>query len=272
MEKIINQVKSTWDKDLIIRFLYIKLAPYFQRDLEYFLKDNIEKERQYKQGFINRCPHIVCSTLSDYYVNLFKSFGIEAEKVIANSAHIPLFALVVKGDLGAYFLDPLNDLFSNQLGIRPYFFGIIPRYNTIRRTHPELVELPKQYIEEIDEELNIEYLDEYFEYLHKVLTIRQTAREFFGYDKNEKIDLKEDKYNFINDNLINLGNINGPFERAIFHKYLSQRILNHTERRFTTITLAGGKENPHVEVDIKVNGKIITYEEKHDKKYSLKKK
>lgn len=68
MNDIINQVKSNWSKDLIIRYLYIKLAPFFKRDLKYFLASQEEKENQYKQGFINRFPNIVCSTLADYYV------------------------------------------------------------------------------------------------------------------------------------------------------------------------------------------------------------
>lgn len=66
MENVINQVPSNWSKDLIIRFLYIKLALYFQRYLLYFLANKEEKERQYKKGFINRFLYIVCSNFSRF--------------------------------------------------------------------------------------------------------------------------------------------------------------------------------------------------------------
>lgn len=273
MDEIINQVKNTWSKDLIIRFLYIKLAPFVKRDLQYFLASDEERLQQYSLGFINRFPDIVCSTLADYYVELFNGFGINAKKVIATSSKIPLFAVIVEGDYGFYFLDPLNDLFSNQYGLRPYFFGVIPRYRTLRANHPEITQLEKEYVSELDEELNIKYLNEYFKALEPILKNRQRAREFFGYDKNENIDLKERKYKFINDRFINLGSVSGSFERALMYKYLSERLLNHTERRFTTTTLTGGLSNPHVEIEIKTKeGVILLEEEKQDNKYLLIKK
>ncbi len=273
MDEIINQVKNTWSKDLIIRFLYIKLAPFVKRDLQYFLASDEEKLRQYSLGFINRFPDVVCSTLADYYVDLFNSFGINAKKVIATSSKIPLFALIVEGDYGFYFLDPLNDLFSNQYGLRPYYFGIIPRYKTIRANHPGLTQLDKEYVSELDEELNIKYLNEYFKSLEDPLKNRQRAREFFGYDKNENIDLKEEKYKLMNDRFINIGNVHGTFERSQMYKYLSERLLNHTERRFTTATIIGGLDNPHMEIKIKTKeGIILLEEEKHNEKYMLIKK
>lgn len=272
MEEIINQVKSNWSKDLVIRFLYIKLAPYFQRDLLYFLANDEEKENQYKQGFINRFPNIVCFTLADFYVDLFKQFGIAAKKVIANSAKIPLFAVIVKGDYGWYFIDPLNDLFSNQYGLKPYFFGIIPRYKTICHNHPEIVKLSHEYVAELDTTLDINYLDDFFSNLHEKLTNRRAAKEFFGFSCEEAVDLKERKLQFYNDKLINLGNVNGPYERAQLYKYLNDRILNRTEKRFTKVRLVDGLDNPHISIELINYGENILYEEeKQDSKYVLTK-
>lgn len=273
MEEVINQVQSNWSKDLVIRFLYIKLAPYFRRDILYFLANDEEKEIQYKQGFINRFPHIVCSTLADFYVDLFKQFGINAKKVIANSAKIPLFAVIVEGDYGWYFLDPLNDLFSNQYGIRPDFFGIIPRYKTIRSTHPELIILSHEYVSELDKTLDINYLDDFFSNLHKILTNRRDAREFFGLPRNVSIDLKERKLQFYNDELINLGNVNGTFERAKLYKYLNDRILNRSEKRYTKVRIVDWIDNPHITFElINYEGSILYEEEKQNGKYVLTKK
>ena len=73
---LLKQVQSSWPKDVIIRYLYIKLAPCFKRDLKYFLAPEEVKEAEYAQGFINRFPDVVCSTLADFYVNLFFSLFI----------------------------------------------------------------------------------------------------------------------------------------------------------------------------------------------------
>lgn len=272
MDEVINQVKSSWSKDLIIRFLYVKLAPYFQRDLLYFLATDVEKEMQYKQGFINRFPNVVCFTLADFYVDLFKQFGIDAKKVIANSAKIPLFAVIVKGDYGWYFIDPLSDLFSNQYGLRPYFFGIIPRYKTICHNHPEMVKLSHEYMTELDITLDINYLDDFFSNLHQILTNRRDAKEFFGFPREVMIDLKERKLQFYNDTLINLGNVNGPYERAQLYKYLNDRILNRSEKRFTKVRLIGGLDNSHISIElINHEGSLLYEEEKQDSKYVLTK-
>ena len=46
MKEIINKVDKSWPKDYIIRYLYISLAPFFERDLNYFLLSDEEKYRQ----------------------------------------------------------------------------------------------------------------------------------------------------------------------------------------------------------------------------------
>lgn len=273
MRKIINQVQSNWNKDLIIRFLYIKLAPYVHWDLLYFLASEEEKERQYKQGFNNRFPHIVCSTLADFYVDIFKQFGINAKKVVANSAKIPLFSVLVEGIYGWYFLDPINDLFSNQYGLRPYFFGVIPPYKTILNTHPEMIKLPHEYINDLDITLDIKFLDEFFFSLHLVFTNRRDANEFFGLPREAKIDLKERKLHYYNEELINLGNVHAPFERAQLYKYLNDRLLNKGEKRFTKVRLTGGLENAYISIElINRDGSILYEEDNQNQKYVLIKK
>lgn len=268
----INQVKSSWSKDIIIRFLYTKLAPYFQRDLFYFLADEKDKEQQFRQGFINRFPHIVCSTLADFYVDLFKQFGINAKKIIANSAKIPLFAMIVEGEHGWFYLDALNDLFYNQYGLKPYNFGIIPTYKTVQSHYPEIIKLPKEYVAELDEELNLTYLDDYFSIFHHILSQKKEAYEFFGLKKESKEDLKERKINLYNENFINLGNVSGPFERAQLYKFLNDQILNRGEKRFTKVRLEGGCQHPHISLElINLNGSTFFEEIKQNEVYTLKK-
>ena len=38
MLKIIDSVDKHWDKDIIIRYLMVNLAPFFKKDLNFFLR------------------------------------------------------------------------------------------------------------------------------------------------------------------------------------------------------------------------------------------
>ncbi len=271
MDEVINRVQSNWSKDLIIRYLYIKLAPYFHRDLKYFLAPSAEKERQYLSGFINRFPNIVCSTLADFYVELFKKFNIQAEKIIANSSSIPLFAIIVKGDNGWYFLNPLEDLFNNQYNLKPKAFAIIPRYKTVKYNYPFLNLLPIDYIASLDDYLQIKYIDDYFLKMHKIFTNRVSANLFFGYDKDSHIDLKEDKIKFYEQHLINLGQVNGAFERAQLYNYLNEKLFNKGERNHIKVLIDGNYDNAFISINITNRSEEITYnEEKKDGQYILK--
>lgn len=162
---------------------------------------------------------------------------------------------------------------ENQYGLKPYFFGIVPRFETTRKNYPELVQLNREYVNELDEELDIEFMDDYFKAFESIMRSRHQAKEYFGFDKNDVIDLKEIKYKLINDKFINIGKVDGIMERAQMYKYLSDRILNHTERNFTTTKIVGDFYNYHIQVELKIGGEIVTLEEeKQDNKYLLIKK
>ena len=271
MDDVINKIQSNWSKDIIIRYLYIKLAPYFHRDLKYFLATNEEKEKQYQAGFINRFPNIVCSTLADFYVELFKEFNIKAKKVIANSSKIPLFALIVEGDNGWYFLNPLEDLFNNQYNLKPASFGIIPRFRTIKINYPYLTLLPQDYIVSLDDYLQIKYLNDYFNKMHKIFTNRVSANLFLGYDKESHIDLKEDKIKYYEAHFINLGQVEGTFERAQLYQFLNDTFLNRAEKNYVKVIISDYVNNPSISLYIYNKDSTIVYnEENNGNKYVLK--
>lgn len=273
MEDTLNSVPLTWSKDLIIRYLYIKLAPYFQRDLNFFLANEEEKLEQFNNGFEKKYPNIVCSTLADFYVDIYKQFNINAKKIIATSSKIPLFAVLVEGDLGWYFLDPLGDLFANQYGLRSNSFGIIPRFKTANRNYPEMVKLDKDYIADLDKDLGFtNYLNDYFKYLHKQLANRDQVYNFFAISRDENKDLRERKLQFYNDYLINLGNVNGLFERALLYKFLDDKILNRSEKRFVSSRIQKDTDY-YLLYEIGSKEETILYEErKKDDKFVLIKK
>ncbi len=245
MQKIINNVDKSWSKDLIIRYLYVRLAPFFKRDLKYFLASEEEKYKEYEKGFINRGFDIVCSTLADYYVDLFSSLGINAKKIVANSAKIPLFALIVEGDNGWYFLDPINDLFSNQYGLETTEFGIIPYYQSIKNNYPYLIFFTSEYIKEMDSFLGIDKsLSNYFKNLHLAIANRNSALDFFGVDAENYIGLFQKRMEFVSENLINLGQVNGPFERTKLYLFLERIIFFKSEKRNLKIYLDKGFQIP----------------------------
>ncbi len=264
MQKIISKVNLSWPKDYIIRYLYVNLAPFFKRDLKYFLASDEEKYRQYQQGFINRGLDIVCSTISDYFVNLFNSFGITAIKIAANSAKIPLFAIVVEGDHGWYFIDPLNDLFNNQYGLKTSEFGSIPHYKTLNNNFPNLISLPSDYIDEMDQSLGIDKsLSSYFEKLHTVMSNRNMAAAIYKMPTNDKSAMFERKMEFANEQLINLGNVKGPFERIRLYLFLEKVMFFKTEKKNLKIYLDKFYEVPraHIEYFNPYDKSIILFEE-----------
>ena len=273
--EILRQVKFDWPKDYIIRFLYVKLAPVFQRDLDYFLASDEEKLKQFNQGFINKTPYIVCATISDFYVEIFKKFGIKAERVRANSAQIPLFALVVWGDKGLYFLDPLNDLFRNQYGLRPNYFGKIPRYKTINNSHPNLVNLEHAYIDTIDSALGLQTLYDalhgFMNQLHTKLASRNSAFDYFGLERNNLFNLTQRKLQFYNDKLINIGDVKGPFERALLYAYLNGKLLDHRERQGMVVKINEDRDDPSLRIKLVRGNNEASYQECfEDNKYVLK--
>lgn len=274
METIINNVKTNWSKDHTIRYLYIKLAPFFQRDLKYFLATEEEKFKEYSQGFINRGRNIVCSTLADYYVELFQIFGIRAKKIAANSAKIPLFTVIVEGDHGWFFIDPLTDLFNNQYGLKTTEFGAIPHYKTLEKNYPFLEKLPKEYIDKIDEDLELpKTLDDYFRNLHLEMTNKHLIRKRFK-TENE-IEIFRNKIEFSNQELINLGKVNDPFERIKLYLFLERVLFFKKEKRNLKIWLNNDYEIPRAQLEYTNfnTGNSALYQEiKEDNQYVLKRR
>lgn len=274
MKAIISSVDTLWPKDYIIRFLYIKLAPFFQRDLKYFLATDEEKYQQFSQGFINRGRNIVCSTLADYYVGLYARFGIKAKKIAANSTRIPLFAVIVEGDTGYFYINPLNDLFNNQYNLRTTEFGVVPHYKTLNNNYPFLHSLKSDYLNQIDNDLNLpETADNFFKTLHLKMTNRNFIRNNFNVEDNEKEKIFEHKMIFSSNELINLGKVSGAFERIKMYLFIEKIIFFKQEKKNLKIWLNKKYElpRPNIEYTNFSTGNSVAFEEVEEKgKYVLK--
>lgn len=273
LRDILNSVSSRWSRDQKIRFLYKNLASFVYRDLHYFLQDDEEKKRQFSSGFVDRFPGVVCYTLAEFYCTVYREFGFEANIVQANSAAIPLFGVVVRGDLGYYFLNPLEDLFLNQYGLMPQAFGYVPSFNTLNTSYPNLVSLSKEYISTLDKSLGFTYLDDYFNELKPKMKNLNEACSFLGIEAPINKDIREQKLQFFSNNLINKGNVNGLFERAQLYLFLNDTLLNRREKRYVKHLIEDGlSDDPYISYMILRNDGIITYrEEKTPNGYVLTK-
>lgn len=237
--EIIESVDVSWPKDYIIRYLYVKLAPCFQRDLNFFLASYEEKLSQFKEGFHDRGTKIVCGTLVDYYLKILNIFDIETKKIIATNAEIPLFALIVHGDRGWYYLDPLTDLFNNQYGLQTRFFGRTPRYKEVRDNYPNLVQFSYDTLRQMDSELNILkgnlYTSDIFDILRREMITRSIASKILDVDIADSHSLTKKKLQIINDNLINLGRIPGLYERSYMYGFIRGHIFDRIEKTNTEV-------------------------------------
>lgn len=242
MLKVISEVDTKWPKDYIIRHLYVKMSPFFKRDIKYFLASPEMQKEEYEKGFINRGRDIVCSTLADYYIDIFAIFHIRAKKIIANNNVIPLYAIIVEGDHGWFYLDPINDLFNNQYGLETNYFGHLPAINeSIEKDYPFLISFSKEYTEFIDRTLHLQplnmYTSECIKTLQKEMLQVCNMSKFFDVCRHNRIAITEQKLQFFSDALINIGKVNGPLERKQLYEYLIRHLFDHFEKKHATVTL-----------------------------------
>lgn len=232
VEDTLNQVNYHWHKDLIIRYLYVKLAPFFKRDLNYYFASEDTRLTLYKAGFPYNSNEIVCKSLADIYQEILIDFNIEAKVIATSKSIIPHFALIAKGEYGWYYLDPLKDLFANQLGLITEYFGKLPDNEGNTNFFEHLTILPDEYIKSLDIELGIKYgeMDDYFERLHQILS-SEKAYSFLGLPPQQSKPLYISKINFIDKEIINLGNIPGLCERKMLYNLIIRKLFNKTEKR-----------------------------------------
>ena len=101
------------------------------------------------------------------------------------------------------------------------------------------------------------------------MTPRNIAYEFLDVPNGEKNLLTMKKIKFMNDYLINLGHVNGPYERVMLYLYLYTHLLDSSEKRRLNVLL--NKDNYHVNIrlDTDQNNYLMYEEVKEDNKYKL---
>lgn len=235
---IISQVNKSWPKNYIIRFLYVKLAPFLERDLDFFLASNEQKLIELKEN-INRFPHINCSTLADFYVDLFATFNINAIKIKATNKEIPLHAIIVEGDNGWFYLCPINDLLNCQIGNKTSHFGHLEGYikSFVMQNYSHLISISDTDIEQIDADLKIKNLVCFWNELRYETFHSNYFCKNYNINKNGLDKVTEAKLAFINKHLINLPIVPGLLEREAYYHFLIHRLFSHQERKNLQISL-----------------------------------
>lgn len=228
----VKHVPSFSRKDLTIYYVYRKLAPYFQRDLDFFMASQERQLQIYEQGFEMQGENVVCQTICQYYGHVFRKLHIDFKIITTNNKLVPYFALLVSGDYGWFLIDPLKDLYRNQMGFQPNFFGVIPFGGTVRELYPYLISLDNNYILSLAKETNTlpfgNFLDVFFELLHQ--DIFQSSNGDFGLEKGaNEISIIQAKLKFISDYLLNMGEVLGNYERRQYHSYLKTCFFNRPE-------------------------------------------
>lgn len=276
---IINSINTNWSKDEIIRFVYVSLAPLFERDLTYFLSPKDIQLQAYRKGFKLTGSSVVCETICEFYLDIFQYLNITAKMITTNEKEVPHYALIVEGDNGWFYIDPLKDLFANQYGLETSFYGVIPnsKYSTVQRDYPYLVTFSKKKLRQEDEKLGLQangiYLSDFFDCLHPEITDRNKARKYLGikdsYDCMESVDKK---LHFISDNFINYGNVPGLYERKLMYDYLFSKVLDHSERSITDayFKIINCEHVIRISAVKGENPEMLYEEQKENSKYVLK--
>lgn len=288
-EEVIKNVNKSWPKDLIIRCLYVKLAPGFERDLDFFFLPIEEQIALYKKGIIPKDDiHMVCQ----YYQKLYASFNIESIIITTNKKIVPHYALIVKGDTCYFCIDPLKDLMRNQVGFKSGYFGFIPLSKTQDnyKLYPQITTLNPEYIKEMDEYLKLlscgMYSDDFLILLHQSIFHRPNYRllEFLDQKESniefsENIYAKSNKANhyaiaakiaIMNRCVINIGNCPGIMERDQLYNEIVRYVFSRSERRNIKVGITPERELSLIEMT--ENGPVAYTESCEDGIYKLERK
>lgn len=237
MLKIIDSVDKSLDRDLIIRYLISNLSVFFRRDLNFFLRSEEQQILMVQKGIEYKDDgNVICKTLAEFYIDLFKHFNINAFLVRATDKVIPLYGIIIQGTYSYYFLDPLQDLMSSQYGLTNDIYGVAPKYNgcIVIEQYPYIRDLSPNYIRYLDDRIkrfpNGVRTEDFLTMLRNELLKRNTTKTFFGIDKWDSFEVANHKMQFISDECINIGQVNGLAERHRMYHYIFKMLFEKAER------------------------------------------
>ena len=123
-----------------------------------------------------------------------------------------------------------------------------------------------EYLEEMGKDLGIrEPLNDYFDKLPLEMTNRNSTYDHFQLEKGDYLGLFQRKMEFANDELINLGCVNDPFERNRLYLFLERTMFFRNKKKNIKISLSKltPKPIPQIEyIDFITNSSTLFRERK----------
>ena len=273
IQKIIFKVLNhNWNTDYAIRYVTVEISKLVQRDVSFFrLSEEERLKRLPSLHYETTYPNVMCKSLHTLIKDVLDYLGINSHIVQATNSQVPLYALVVEGEHGRYFIDALNDLAKVQYRLQPVTYGnyIVSKHSLL--DPKELITIPREGIREMDLDLGIiesEYFSDKIDRIRSKFNDRNQAMRLF--ESEDGLDLIQRKLDHISDQYLNVYPINGPMERVALHVYFRNQLFNKTEREQYRVHLKEDDDQVYLLIDF--GGYVMRYEEvKEDGKYSLKK-
>lgn len=282
MTKVIDSVDKNWDKDIIMRYLISNLNQFFRRDLNFYLRSEDEQAKILNSGIrYNGETDVICKTISEFYSDIFRHFGINAKVAKATNSKVPLYGIVVDGTSHSYFIDPLFDLMPSQFGVFNENYGITPLWttSTLPLEYPYLKDLTNDYIRYLDAMIKRfpsgistdDILDGYAKDIAKYIKYVRSRRKMSSFEAtNYGIE-------FINEKCINIGNVDGMIERHKMYNYLFRKLFEGSDRGTVKINIyrdydeQGNPINPRLVITVNHNEQESMYvESKENNVFALK--
>ena len=241
IQKIILEVlNNKWNIDYAVRYVTVEISKLVKRDVSFFKMSDDEKLDNLKeQNYELSYPNVICKTLHELIRDVLDYLGIESKVVIATNTKVPLYALIVEGEYGRYFIDALNDLFKVQYNIQPVTYGnCICSNNNILDTS-KLLSLDLDYIREMDLDMGIiktEYFSDYINRIKNKYIDRNQAKRILEIESS--LELLKRKMKLISEMYLNNHPVEGPYERVGLHVYLRNNLFNKSEKKMYRVYLA----------------------------------
>lgn len=281
IQEIINTVQSHRNRntDYAIRYVVVMISRLVKRDVNFFFSTEEEKIKQLQFKTYNDYPNVICKTLSELIRDVLYLLWINSKVVIATNTKVPLYALIVEGENGKYFIDALHDLFRSQHRIQPDSYWAYNKSNTIIVQDKDLTILSLDDIRCMDIDMKLiesQYFNDYIENIKQNLIDRNKAKLFFTLQWNDAYELLKHKIGYISESYLNVFPIEWPLERVAFHVYLRSNLYNKSEK--DKFRIKNDEDDPNYPVIIRIQyGRLfLTYKEiikysENWRKYLLKK-
>lgn len=249
IDEILANMPKDLNKNTQIRYVYLKLAKKFRKDIAFFYGTDEEKSVIYpkdpKVDFSNQeTLEIICRSSALIYKYVFSKIGVDVQLVEKPTKspfqHVDL--IITGEDDKKYYLSPMEDLFRIQLGMRTKRFGSkTDKFNDMENVG-ELSSFSEEEVKEMDNKLGYTYKGTYMDDV--VAMIREEALSsktlkplvLEKYPEYAGKQIPKDLYarfkvEFLLEHMNYRKKIKGYIEYKDYFDYMLNAVLNKKERK-----------------------------------------